>query len=258
MQKRILLGFDVEEFDITEEYGHYLRLGTKLEVTYWGLQAINELLDKHNINVTFFTTAFWASYYPEEVQKMAIRNEIASHTYNHNSFNIEDLALSRQKLQEISGQKVLGLRMPRMKNIDMQAVADAGYLYDSSLNPVWVPGRYNNLNKPRKIFIEKNVYELPTSASPVLRIPLFWLSFKNLPFVLYKKLCKQTLNETGYLILYFHPWEFTNLSFFHLPSYIKRIHGQSLLDRINELILFLKALGEFQTHFEFVNQIEKS
>jgi len=255
MQKKILLGFDLEEFDIPEEHGQKLPLETKLEVTYRGLQLVQDLISSHHISVTFFTTAFWASKFPAKINELAQNHEIASHSYFHNSFKEEDLSSSRQKLQQISGQEIYGLRMPRMNAVDLKAIADAGYLYDSSLHPTWIPGRYNNLRKQRTIFKENNIYELPASVTPFFRIPVFWLAFKNFNFKFYKYLCSRVLAKTDYLILYLHPWEYADLGSFKLSSMIKRIDGQLLVERTEKLITFLKKLGEFQTHFEFVDSL---
>lgn len=251
-QNRILLGIDLEEFDVPEEYGQQVKLQTKLNVTLHGLIPLYDLLHKHDIKATFFTTAFWASHFPEWIKELAKKHEIASHTYYHNSFKIEDLFTSRKLLQQISGQQVSGLRMPRMKNLDLSIIAEAGYLYDSSINPTWLPGRYNNLGKPRKIFKKENVWELPASVSPVLRIPIFWLSFKNLPFEFYKMLCKTVLKKDGYIVFYVHPWEFACLSSYKMPFYLKRRDGKQLLERLNLLLGFLGDKGEFITHGEML------
>ena len=253
MQKRILFGIDLEEFDIPEEYGAMLSSETKLNVTYQGLEVLQKILDTHNTRITFFTTAFWASHFPEKIKELAQKHEIASHSYYHDSFRIEDLSDSRKKLQQISGQEIHGLRMPRMKAVDLTEVANAGYQYDSSLHPTWIPGRYNNYHKPRTIFLKNKIYELPVSVTPVFRIPLFWLSFKNFPFAFYSQLCRRVLNKTGYLLLYFHPWEYADLSSFRLPYSVKRIDGKAMAERTEKLIIFLKRLGEFQTHFELVD-----
>ena len=253
MKNKILLGIDVEEFDLPEEYGQEITEELKLNITLKGLGILNKILDNHQIRVTFFTTAYWASHFPNMIKEFSQKHEIASHTFYHSSFKLEDLHLSRKKLQEISGQEIYGVRMPRMKTVDLKIINSAGYVYDSSLHPTWIPGRYNNLKKKRKIFKSENIYEIPISVTPILRIPVFWLAFKNFNFSFYKYLCKQILAKNGYLVLYFHPWEFTELSSFKLPKMIRRLDGNAMTDRMNKLIEFLKNLGEFQTHVDFIN-----
>ena len=70
---------------------------------------------------------------------------------------------------------------------------------------------------------------MPASVTPLLRLPLFWLSFKNLPGWLIRPASAWTLRADGYLVLYFHPWEFADLSPYPLPRYVRRVHGVSLV-----------------------------
>jgi hypothetical protein len=86
---------------------------------------------------------------------------------------------------------------------------------------------------------------IPASVSPNLRIPLFWLSFKNMPYQLFKSLCIQTLHKDGYICLYFHPWEFTPINDFKLPVYTRRWCGAELVNRLMQLIGDLKNEGDF-------------
>jgi peptidoglycan/xylan/chitin deacetylase (PgdA/CDA1 family) len=255
-RKKILLGIDLEEFDIPEEYGQKIDLESKIMVSRVGLQNLLPILDSYHIPVTFFTTAFWAKQEPEIVLKLAARHEIASHTYYHNSFQKEDLQLSRIALSKISGTEVTGLRMPKMKMISPVDIQHAGYEYDSSLNPVYIPGRYNHLGAKKEVYKIEDIYEMPVSVSTTFRIPLFWLSFKNLPLPLYLSLCCRTLHNTGCLIIYFHPWEFTDLKNFKLPGYIKRFSGAKMLERINLLLKSLTQEGEFVTHSRFLESLE--
>ena len=117
--------------------------------------------------------------------------------YSQTSFVNDDLKRSKQLLEEITCSPVNGYRMARMMKTDMQAIADAGYLYDSSINPILIPGRYNNWHLPRTFFIDKGILQLPASVSPLVRIPLFWLSLHIFPFHFYTFLCRQTLNRDG-------------------------------------------------------------
>jgi peptidoglycan/xylan/chitin deacetylase (PgdA/CDA1 family) len=255
-RKQILLGIDLEEFDIPEEFGQKIDLESKIMISKVGLQNLLPILDSYHIPVTFFTTAFWAKQQPEIVLKLAARHEIASHTYYHNSFQKEDLQLSRIALSKISGTEVMGLRMPKMKMISPIDIQQAGYKYDSSLNPVYIPGRYNHLGAKKYVYKMDDMYEMPVSVSTPFRIPLFWLSFKNLPLSLYLSLCNRTLQDTGCLIIYFHPWEFTDLNRFKLPGYIKRHSGTKMLERINLLLQDLTQQGEFVTHSKFLESLD--
>jgi peptidoglycan/xylan/chitin deacetylase (PgdA/CDA1 family) len=244
---KILLTFDVEEFDMPLEYGHNISVPEQMNLGKKGLDAITDLIHTHNVNCTLFTTANFALQYPGDIKALAAKHEIASHTFYHSAFETTHLAESKNTLEQITGQPVYGLRMPRMRTVEMNDVAAAGYRYDSSINPTFLPGRYNNLHLPRKAYTENGMLRLPVSVTPHLRIPLFWLSFKNFPYSIYKMLALQTLKTDGCLSLYFHPWEFTDISHIKIPQYTKRYSGSRLLDRLDKLITDLKKEGEFCT-----------
>ena len=110
-------------------------------------------------------------------------HELASHGIRHTEFAISDLKESRMRLSEIAGKPIIGYRMPRMMKLPEKAIAEAGYLYDSSLNPTFIPGRYMNLRTPRYPFMKDGVLQIPTSVTPWVRFPMFWLSAHLLPLL---------------------------------------------------------------------------
>ncbi len=239
MNRFVLLSFDVEEFDMPLEYQFPITAEEQMRVGKAGLDALSPILTDTTIKSTLFTTANFAMHFPEAIRQLGVQHEIASHTFYHSSFNNEHLLQSRLQLEEICGKKVTGLRMPRMKEVAMEEVKKAGYTYDSSINPTWLPGRYNNFHLPRTMYVDKGMLRIPASVSPIIRMPLFWLSFKNLPYAVFKRLALQTLKKDGYLCLYFHPWEFTNIEAYGLPAFTKKLNGQPLLHRLQQLLFDL-------------------
>jgi peptidoglycan/xylan/chitin deacetylase (PgdA/CDA1 family) len=253
MQNTLLINltFDLEEFDIPEEYGQKVSHSEQMRVTREGTKRLMALLDKHGITATFFTTGNYAKQNPDLVQVLSLEHEIASHGMYHNpfyEFRESDLLESKQILEEIIGKRVTGFRMPRLKPFRKEALLDAGYHYDSSLNPTYLPGRYNLLHENPLPNIKEGLIELPCSTTPYLRFPLFWLSFKNLPIQVYGALCRFTLGRRKTLMLYFHPWEFADIQEYNLPGYVKSPDGGRLLAKLEELIVFLKKSdGAFVT-----------
>ncbi|MBS1737408.1 MAG: polysaccharide deacetylase family protein [Bacteroidetes bacterium] len=252
MEKIIFLSFDVEEFDLPLEYGQKISLAEQLKIGTDGLMEVMNVIEKTNIKSTFFTTANFADHFPAIISKMATSHEIASHTYYHLRFENSDLIKSRERLQEISGQKITGLRMPRMKQVSMQDVKEAGYLYDSSINPTWLPGRYNNFHLPRTDYNQEGIIRVPVSVTPIIRFPLFWLSFKNLPYQFYLSLLRWALKKDGYVCIYFHPWEFVPLDQYSIPAYTKRHSGKVLQARLERLITDLKNIATFKRMDEYI------
>jgi len=248
----ILLTFDVEEFDLPLEYGIPIPPEEQMTVGKKGLDMIAKILQDDAVNCTLFTTANFALKFPSDITNLSKKHEIASHTFFHSSYKPEDLKNSREVLERIISSKVYGLRMPRMRKINTDSIKLGGYTYDSSINPTWIPGRYNNLNMPRTFYFESGIVKVPVSVSANFRIPLFWLAFKNFPYAYFKKIALQTLQKDGYLSLYFHPWEFVDLTNYNLPSIIKKKSGIELLEKLMRLIGDLKNEGEFSTINNFL------
>lgn len=251
----VLLSFDVEEFDMPLEFGTSITANEQLEIGKKGLDALTNILQNPSLQTTLFTTAHFANQFPQSIRDLSQQHEIASHTYYHSWFTPNHLQASRIALESIIQQPVTGLRMPRMKAVNLQWVADAGYSYDSSIHPTWIPGKYNHLRAPRTISHLCGITRIPASVSPTLRIPLFWLSFKNFPYTVYKKLVLQTLQNDGYCCLYFHPWEFIDISRYGLPKYTHRIQGEALIERLNRLIADLQPEASFITMRDYLSEM---
>lgn len=254
----ILFTVDVEEFDTAVEFGHDIPLSEQVAVSTRGLTLLAQRFDAVGARTTLFTTANYALHEPALIRNLAEKHEIASHGYFHTTFEPADLLKSRLALEELLKRPVTGFRRARMGYVDPSDVHDAGYQYNSSLHPTWLPGRYNHWGEPRHPFNELGVWQIPASVTPTVRIPLFWLSLKNFPLSYYKLLCRQTLEADGFLNLYVHPWEFTDLSGYEkIPAYVRRHSKDELLDRVENLLRFLKPLGDFNTMGEFANQLSK-
>lgn len=238
----ILLSFDIEEFDMPFEYQKEISFDEQISISTKGSIIILDLLAKHNIKATFFSTVVFALNAPEIIQRIKNEgHELASHTYYHSKFENKDLLESKLKLQELSGLPIHGFRMPRMMPVSDLEIEKAGYTYNSSINPTLLPGRYNNLHISRTHYNLGNVCQLPASVSP-LRIPLFWLSFHNFPLAYYKFLVKRTYQKDGYLNVYFHPWEFIDLTDkkkFGFPAYVSKNSGQKMMIRMDNFMQWI-------------------
>lgn len=247
----LLITIDLEEFDIPEEYNQSLDWSTKCAVTNEGLARLLPILDKYQVKATFFTTGAYAKVNTEGVKKIAQSHEIASHALNHSNFDPSDYAASKIVLEKITGQTIRGFRMPRLRPVDYEALKETGYVYDASLNPTWLPGRYNKLTAPKTPFHNGSVYIFPSSVTPILRLPLFWLSFKNLPMWVNKFLFNRVIHN-GLLVFYIHPWEFADLSRFDLPKYVKGVDGEKLANKFDDFLAYISTKGEFVTCSEYL------
>lgn len=256
----VLLSFDIEEFDMPLEYKGEIPFEEQLSISRKGLQNILILLKKHQAKATFFSTVIFAENNKDLIEQLLSEgHELASHTWFHSEFKIEDLKKSREKLAELFQTEITGLRMPRMMKVDEKEVEKAGYSYNSSVNPTFLPGRYNNLKVSRTYFKEGEVLQIPASVSPNFRIPLFWLSFHNFPLNFYKKLAKDVLKKDKYLNIYFHPWEFANIKNpdFKLPRFTTKNSGNEMIERFDEFLTYLDQRNyQFGTFQEFMKNIK--
>jgi len=241
----IYLSFDIEEFDMPKEYGYDIAFERQIAISRKGLTAILDLLKKHQMRATFFSTVVFAQQVPDLINRLIEEgHELASHTYYHSDFENEHLKRSKEALEQQFGVAVEGLRMPRMLEVSAEEVKKAGYRYNSSVNPTFLPSRYNKLHVPKRFFNENGLWQIPAAVS-WFRFPLFWLSFHNLPLWLYRFLLKRSVKSIGYAALYFHPWEFTDLhqKEFNFPAYVMRNSGEKMIARFDSLLTFIKQQG---------------
>ncbi|BEV03065.1 polysaccharide deacetylase family protein [Chryseobacterium gambrini] len=256
----VLLSFDIEEFDMPLEYKGEISFEQQISISQKGVERILDILKKHHAKATFFSTVVFAENSKELIRRLLNEgHELASHTWFHSDFEEKHLKESKERLEELFSTQVTGLRMPRMMPVSKDAVENAGYSYNSSINPTYLPGRYNNLKISRTYFNEGNVVQIPASVSPNFRIPLFWLSFHNFPLFFYKKLASDVLKKDKYLNIYFHPWEFAEIKdeAFKLPGLTVKNSGIEMVKRFDEFLTWLKSKNySFGTIQEFQKQIQ--
>lgn len=255
---RLVLTFDVEEFDLPLEYGASISPGSQIETGAAGWEKVLGLLEELDIPATLFTTAHIAESRPDLLLR-SVRggHEIASHNLRHAPGFPPRPAEARNLLRELCGQEIAGYRSPRFAPVADYELIEAGHSYNSSLNPVWMPGRYNHFRAPRGPHRRNSLLQFPLSATPVLRIPLFWLAFKVFPPPLFRLLCEWTLHADGYLHLYFHPWEFCDLSREEVPAFLRRPDGDRLLMRLRHLLRGLEKRARAVTAGEFLAETKQ-
>ncbi len=249
----LLITMDLEEFDIPLEYGQHLDAKEQMAVSLEGLQNVLPILEKHNVAATFFTTANWALQHEKIMQKLAQKHEIASHAYWHSTFHAEDYRSSKDTLEQITGQSVYGFRMPRLRPVDFECLKKVGYTYDASMNPTYLPKRYNNLSQPVRPYHNGQVVIMPSSVTRIFRIPLFWLSFKNLPNSINQYLFN-AIKKNGVFVFYIHPWEFALIEQYKLSTYIKRPHGEVLMKKFDDFLQYISSMGNFMTCHDYLTQ----
>lgn len=254
-----LLSFDIEEFDVPCEYGYSMTLEEQISLSEQGLVIVLDILKEKNVKATFFCTTNFAINAQSIIKRLIDEgHEIASHGCNHAHPQVGDEQDSKRILDTEFNINVKGYRQPRMQLVNVERLGE--YKYNASLNPTFIPGHYTNHRASRVIFKDGNIVTIPSSVSPRLRIPLFWLSLHHFPLCAYDYLMKRTLKHDGYFNTYFHPWEFVDLSSFKkLPYVIKHNSGRVMVYRLKNIIDSLNKFGgEFITYNEMIMNYKKS
>lgn len=253
----IFLSFDIEEFDVPRETNpSYNVMNEGMQISIYGTERILEILNREKVTATFFCTANFALKAPGLIRKIKDKgHEIASHGYDHWDVKSDDAQASKKVLEEIVGEIIVGYRQPRMFEIGASILQENQYLYNASLNPTYIPGRYMRLFDKRLPYKENAILNIPASVTPVLRIPLFWAALHIFPTWLYKALCFWTIRIDRHFNTYFHPWEFyplKDLKGIDVSPIILKNSGDNLCYRLTEVIRAFKRKGNsFGTYRQY-------
>jgi peptidoglycan/xylan/chitin deacetylase (PgdA/CDA1 family) len=254
--KKFCLTFDIEEFDIARGINEEEMYSVSLE----GTKRILNLLREENVKATFFITAKFAAKYPQLIREISKEHETASHGYAHNQeyARLHEQAAygliqkSKETLERITKKEVQGFRAPRMKTVNPWILKKAGLKYDASSHPALIPGRMSDFLKPRKITTNSGITTIPTSVTPIVKIPLMWYGFRNYGLT-YAKMCTRMASiNNNYASIYFHSWEFSDLGKYDLPKYMKKNTGEKLERMLREYIGWCKKRYEFVTMSELI------
>lgn len=215
--------FQVGAFEKSFDRTEWSQLESRVE-----LQTHNvlSLLEDLSIKATFFCLGWVAERTPRLIKAIAeAGHEVACHGSDHRRlFTLsrsefeKDIQLSKQLLEEASGQKVLGYRAPSFSLTPdvwwaYECLYDAGFQYSSSLYPVKTD-HYGMANAPRKPFYPSKshgIVEIPMTVcdTPFRRVPSSGGGyFRLLPYLFSKRILKAGSEQAGAPgIYYMHPWE---------------------------------------------------
>ncbi len=223
---------DVEEyFHIEAAYGvigsaRWSQWPSRIE---HGVEKVLDLFARCNQRGTFFVLGEVARRSPRAVQRIAeAGHEIASHGTGHDRLHRltpeslrQDVADSRSRLEDVTGEKVIGYRSPSWSLTHQTAwavdvLAELGLEYDASVFPIRRRG-YGIADAPIEPFLIQGRPEGPT----LLEVPaLVWRVagrnvpvagggyFRMLPLWLMRRGLRQAARRGRPAVLYFHPWEF--------------------------------------------------
>ena len=230
---QIILSFDVEEHHLIESASG-IRVEPKLAEQYRGrlepeTRWLLERLAEHDIKATFFIVGQIAQHSPNLVRAIhQAGHEVASHSWDHrrvhhltpDSFG-QDVRTSRDALEQITGEAVVGYRAPTFSIVRQTAwaldvLAESGMVYDSSIYPVR-HDRYGVPHAPRCPFRARGqktaILEIPPATLRFVssNVPIGGGGyFRLFPLFLLERALRQIEVDChpSVAMLYFHPWEF--------------------------------------------------
>jgi len=226
-----LLSFDVEEYFQVEAAAAAIK--PHQWKTYPSRLApvitrILEILADHQTQATFFVLGWVAQHEKQLVDKIARQgHEIASHGMSHEMLHRltpedfrRELQDSRRRLEDISGQRVIGFRAPTFSITAQTAWAldilvEEGFLYDSSIFPVH-HDRYGVPDAPTEPHKALGPDGGTILELPPLTIRLFGTNWpvggggylRILPVWMINLALKKAQANQNNAMLYLHPWEF--------------------------------------------------
>jgi peptidoglycan/xylan/chitin deacetylase (PgdA/CDA1 family) len=248
--KALLLTFDVEEFDLPRELGRPLSRRAELDFSERGLERILALLQRRGVRATFFVTARFAHARRRVLRDIVCGgHEIAAHGLLHrDDYGVLEperararLAAARGIIERAAGVSVTGVRMPRLRWCGAEAVRGAGFTYDASAHPTWVPGRYCGLTQPRRPWIEHDLARVPVSVLPGVRLPVSWLWWRWAGPRMGAAAARLATAGAPYLQIYFHAWEALPLQSVGVPVWLARGSGDAFVCGLDR---FLGGVGE--------------
>jgi polysaccharide deacetylase family protein (PEP-CTERM system associated) len=218
-----------------EDWFHILALPTSPDVRQWdslpsrveeNSMRLFDLFSEYDVSVTLFFLGWVAERFPSLVREASARgHEIASHGYAHMLVYqmtpaefYEDIHKSKELIEQIGGRPVLGYRSPGFSVTAktpwfFDKLAEAGYLYDSSVFPGVRQhgGMVGSGIAPHEVRTHLHpIREFPISVVNVLgtAICFFGGGYLRLsPYACTRYMARRVLAEGRPVIFYVHPRE---------------------------------------------------
>lgn len=237
--------FQVEAFSSIVKHKEWERFPSRVEAN---TERILELMACKNVRGTFFVLGWVARRYPGLVRSIAAQgHEIASHGMSHRLIYLQtpDVFLretleSKALLEDQCQQAVIGYRaatysITRKSLWALDVLCEAGFLYDSSIFPVW-HDKYGIPDAPRlphrlQTPLGKEIVEFPITVleRAKLRVPIAGGGYFRLFPYAFTRWALGTINRGGQdFVFYIHPWE--------IDPAQPRMNGAPLLSRFRHYL----------------------
>lgn len=194
-----------------------------------GLPKLLDLFKKEGVKATFFVTGMMAEQYPDLICRIPLEgHELGCHGYTHARFDRMEKEEARVALKQAGKvlkqfeRKMVSFRAPNLqfpKNY-LKLLEEEGFLYDSSL-AAYKPPFFQSITE-----------------SKIIRIPAtITSSFLRLPPEIFLPLLKCSKAP----VIFFHPWEFVDMSHTPIRLDCKFNTGEKALQNLKTLIHTLKV-----------------
>lgn len=223
MKYQPILSVDVEDW-LQSTWDRDAPIG---EVARTNTLALLERLDRLDVRATMFILGKFAETFPDVVKEiMAAGHEIAAHGHGHREIFTqtrdqfrEDIRRNKDFLEQLTGEQVIGFRAPDFSIVTattwaLEDLAEAGFLYDSSIFPV-DGGRYGIPSWPLapaviRLAGGRSIIEFPITAYPLggKNRPVGGGGYHRLlPGFVIRQVMSKVLDERPF-VSYMHPYEF--------------------------------------------------
>lgn len=184
-----------------------------------------DMFSQADAQVTCFFLGWIGERFPHLVKAAVNRgHEIASHGYAHRLVYemtrqqfYEDASHSRKLLEDISGTRVLGYRSAGFSLTErtpwfFDALAEAGYYYDSSVFPArrGHGGMGGAQRTPHIVGNQAKLLEFPMTVVDLGRVPMCFFGggyLRLFPYWLVRSMARKALRQGCQVVFYVHPRE---------------------------------------------------
>jgi polysaccharide deacetylase family protein (PEP-CTERM system associated) len=224
------LSIDVEDYFHVSNFDGYIPRN-RWEVMPLRIEEstmkVLQLLSFHRVKATFFVLGWIAERMKSLIREIrSAGHEIASHGYDHRlAYEMSpeefraDIRRSKASIEDALGEQIYGYRATSYSLVRhnfwyLQILAEEGFLYDSSIFPVY-HDRYGIPEWDRFPKIVKDngysIYEVPPSTFRIFgyNLPIAGGGYLRLLPIQLLSYCikKINSNEGKPAVIYFHPWE---------------------------------------------------
>jgi polysaccharide deacetylase family protein (PEP-CTERM system associated) len=182
------------------------------------------LMSASGVRATCFVLGWIAERCPALIKRIADEgHEVASHGYGHALLGTlsedefrDDVARSKDLLEELAGTKVQGYRAPAFSITDwaIPVLAEVGFTYDSSCFPVAAHDRYGRLTglaaDQTVVELRAGFHEVCVSCLKLGSRGLPWGGggyFRLIPYPVFRFGIRRILGNGQPYVFYIHPWE---------------------------------------------------